>query len=255
MSHRAKQIGFSQRVRLEWVEQTAELVMAGNDQAAINVALQDLLKDKVSIAGDAVRGNREKIITILFKMWVAVPRGLEELRADGLEILRTLPHDARIAVHWGMALAAYPFWGAVASQTGRLLRLQGTASASQIQRRVREQYGERETVSRAARRVLRSLMDWGVLSETGQKGVYRQGEILRIQDAQLIAWLIEASLHARENCSGAIRDLLDSPSLFPFRLSQIPADHLASKSPRLELFRDGMDDNLVMLRKQTTRKC
>ncbi|PKN27699.1 MAG: hypothetical protein CVU64_15485 [Deltaproteobacteria bacterium HGW-Deltaproteobacteria-21] len=250
MSRRAKQIGFSQRVRLEWVEQTAELVMAGNDQAAINVALQDLLKDKVSIGGEAVRGNREKIITILFKMWVAVPRGLEELRADGLEILRRLPRKDRIAVHWGMALAAYPFWGAVASQTGRLLRLQATASASQVQRRVREQYGERETVSRAARRVLRSFMDWRVLSETGQKGVYRQGEILPIKDSKLIAWLVEASLHARENMSGAIRDLLDSPSLFPFRLSQIPADRLIAKSARLELLRHGMDENLIKLREQ-----
>jgi hypothetical protein len=150
-----------------------------------------------------------------------------------------------------MAQASYPFWGAVASQTGRLLRLQGTAAATHVQRRVREQYGERETVSRAARRVLRSFIDWGVLSETGQKGVYRQAEVLPIQDSQLVAWLIEATLHARENGSGAIKDLLDSPSLFPFRLKPKSAESLVAASPRLEVLRHGLDEDLVILSKRT----
>lgn len=45
-------------------------------------------------------------------------------------------------------------------------------AAAHVQRRVHEQYGERETVSRAARRVLRSFLDWGVLQETESKGIY-----------------------------------------------------------------------------------
>jgi len=73
MTRRSDQIGFSQRVRLEWLEQTANLVLAGNDKAAVNEALQELLKDKVSAGGQAERGNREKIITILLKTWEATP--------------------------------------------------------------------------------------------------------------------------------------------------------------------------------------
>ncbi len=73
MTRRTDQIGFSQRVRLEWLEQTANLVLAGNDKAAVNDALQELLKDKVSVGGQAERGNREKIITILLKTWLTVP--------------------------------------------------------------------------------------------------------------------------------------------------------------------------------------
>ena len=76
-------------------------------------------------------------------------------------------------VHWCMCMAVYPFFGTVAEATGRLLHLQGTAAAAQVQRRVREQLGERETVSRAARRILRALVDWGVLVETVNKGIYR----------------------------------------------------------------------------------
>ena len=60
-----------------------------------------------------------------------------------------------------------------AEATGRLLHLQGTAAAAQVQRRAREQLGERETVSRAARRILQAFVDWGVLLETNEKRIYR----------------------------------------------------------------------------------
>ena len=177
MKRRETQIGFSQRIRLEWFEQTVNLILAGNNRSIISKSLQDLLQDKVSVGSKSNRCNREKIITILLKTWLSVPRELETLRDEGLEILRELPRRDRIAVHWGMTQAAYPFWGAVAAAyAGRLLRLQGTAKASQVQRRVKEQYGERETVSRATQRVLRSFIDWGVLKETREKGVYAQGE-------------------------------------------------------------------------------
>ena len=253
MIGRTDLIGFSQRVRLEWLEQASNLVLAGNDKSAINEALQELLKDKVSIGGQAVRGNREKIITILLKVWLNVPPDLDALRTDGLELLKRLPRAEHIAVHWGMVMAVYPFWSVVATHVGRLLKLQCTAAAAQVQRRIREQFGERETVSRAARRVLRSYLDWGVLMETGSKGVYAHGPSLVVDDSQLVSWLVEASLHARSNGSAPLKDLIESPGLFPFRLRQIAAESLLAACPRVEILRHGMDDALVMLRKATTK--
>ena len=250
MIGRQSQIGFSQRIRLEWFDQTAELVLAGNNKTAINDSLQDLLRDKVSVDGQAVRGNREKIITILLKTWLIVPSGLEELRDEGLSLLQGTNRKDRVAVHWGMVLAAYPFWGAVAAHTGRLLRLQGTAAAAHIQRRVKEQYGERETASRAARRVLRTFIDWGVLNETHDKGVYARGNQYSLHDPRLTAWLVEACLRARANESAALLDLLDNPSIFPFRIERTSAEHVVSLSPRLDILRHGLDDNLVMLREK-----
>ena len=114
MTRRTDQIGFSQRVRLEWFEQTANLVMAGNDESVVKDALQELLKDKVSVGGQAKRSNREKIITILLKTWVTIPTDLEELRDEGLEHLKRLPRSDHLIIHWGMATAVYPFWSSVA---------------------------------------------------------------------------------------------------------------------------------------------
>ena len=99
MTTRTDQIGFSQRVRLEWFERTANLVLAGNDKAATTEALQGLLKEKVSIGGQAERGNREKIISILLKTWLTPPCGLDPLRRDGLELLKRLPQIGRAS--WG----------------------------------------------------------------------------------------------------------------------------------------------------------
>lgn len=251
-------IGFSQRIRLEWLEQTANLVLAGNDKAAINDALQEMLKDKVSVGGCSKGSNRNKVISILRKIWVTTPDDLIPLRNDGLAFLSTQssvlsPHHLSIAIHWGMVMAVYPFWSGVATQTGRLLRLQGSAAAAHIQRRLREQYGERETVSRAARRVLRSYLDWGVLQETGAKGIYSAGATLAIDDSRLIAWLVEASLHARANSSAPLKDLIDSPRLFPLRIKPIHAENLVAASSRLDLLRHGLDNDLIMLRKQTRK--
>ena len=247
MNGRKTQIGFSQRIRLEWFEQTTNLILAGNDKTIVNDSLQDLLEDKVSIGGESARSNREKVITILLKTWITVPRKLEKLRDEGLEMLQGLSRKDRIAVHWGMVLAAYPFWGTVAAHTGRLLRLQGSVSAAHVQRRVKEEYGERETASRAARRVLRSFIDWGVLNETHDIGVYKRGNQYSVEDPRLIAWLVEASLRSSSNGAAATKDLLDSPRIFPFRLAEVSAEQVAAVSPRLAILRHGLDDDLVML--------
>ena len=251
MTRRTDQIGFSQRVRLEWFEQTVNLVLAGNDKAAVNDALQALLKDKVSVGGQAARGNREKIITILLKTWLTVPNELEVLRDQGLDLLKRIPRSDHLAIYWGMVMAVYPFWSGVAVQVGRLLRLQGSAAATHVQRRVREQYGERETVSRAARRVLRSYLDWGVLQETGTRGVYCAGPSLAIDDNRLISWLVEAFLHSRGNNAVSLKELIDSPSLFPFRFKPIYTESLLSSSANLDVLRHGLDDELVFLKSRS----
>lgn len=249
MKHRVDQIGFSQRIRLEWLIRTANLVLAGKDAPFIYSALQELLQDKLSVGGLAPRSNREKAITILMKVWVRPPQDLVPFQRVGLQLLSHLPQNVHMAVHWGMVLAVYPFWGSVAAQVGRLLKLQGAAAASQIQRRVREQYGERETVSRAARRVLRSFVDWGVLGEGAEPGMYIQGLSHAIEQAELIAWLSEACLYAHPDRAMALQTVLGSPSLFPFHLSPIPANVLVATSGRLDTLRHGLDQEVIMLRR------
>ena len=246
---RLTQIGLDRLVRLVWLEKVSSLVLAGNDAQSIKAILQDDLQGMFRSNRKDVRGSLNKTITILMKVWLAVPTELESLYAGGIELLKRIPRRDQIAVHWGMVMTVYPFWSNVATQVGRLLRLQSSATASQIQRRVREQYGERETVSRRTRYVLRSYLDWGVLHETATKGIYSDGPSLAIEDSQLIAWLAEVSLHARTNGSAPLKDLIDSPNFFPFRIKPIHAESLMSISSRLDILRHGLDEDLIMLKK------
>src|SRR5207245_7329917 len=73
-----------------------------------------------------------------------------------------------------------PFFTMVAESTGRLIRLQGTVVQEQVLRRIRDQIGERETVTRAAQRVLRSFADWAVLDYVEEPGIYKRSEERRV---------------------------------------------------------------------------
>lgn len=216
------QIGFSQRIQLEWLEQTAQLFLSGNTKKQIETTLQDILKDRLSIGGNAKRGTREKAITILMKTWVTVPKYLEYFRNDALELLKRLPKNSRLPIHWGMSMSVYPFFGVVAETVGRLFRLQSTAMASQIQRRIREELGERETVARAARRILRSFVDWGVLQDTDKKGIYRAAPRQLAKDKRLISWLIEAALVSNGSNSLPLNGILERPVFFRSRWGKLP---------------------------------
>ena len=149
-----------------------------------------------------------------------------------------------------MMMAVYPFWGAVATSVGRLLRLQGAASAGQVQRRIRELYGDRETVSHATNRVLRSCVDWDVLADAKSRSVYEPNMNLEIASPKLAAWLAEALLTGHMDSAGSTH-LLNHPSLFPFRIKLVDGRELVAHSSRLELLQ-GIDDDLIMLRSRNS---
>jgi hypothetical protein len=251
---RFTQIGFDRFIRLHWLERTARLVWAGSDTAALQSTLTEELRGSFRPRSAGVNGSLQKTIHILMKIWARPPRELHRLQWDGLELLSRLSRESQIAVHWGMAMAVYPFWGNVAGQVGRLLRLQGKVRVAEVRRRIVERYGERRSVQDAVRRVLRSMLDWGVLAYPAGRdarhsdGTYVPGLSVAVGQVELIAWLAEAVLHAHPDGMGTMRAVLGSPSLFPFDVSPISAAHLAAVSEWLDVERHGLDQDFLALR-------
>jgi hypothetical protein len=241
------QVGFSQRLRLEWLDAAAFMFRDGKSPQEIDAALLDLLSDRVSVGTTAVRGTIHKAVTILLKIWVTIPPDLTPLRDDAIAFLDTLPAGDRLTLHWGLSMAAYPFFAAVAAHVGRLLRLQGSTAYPQILRRVCEQYGQRDTVTRAARRIIRTLVDWGALADSEEPGIYVAAPLRKVHDAALVAWLTEATLRASGSRSAGLAVLYSHPALFPFEVKAAPQAALA-RSPRLEVFRQSLDEEVVALR-------
>lgn len=245
---RFSQVGLDRLVRYSWFERVASLALAGEDAKGIKPILQEEMKGSFRSENVTVRGSVDKTLTILFRVWLAPPVELEPLRHEGLQLLKEFPRRAHLPIHWGMVMAVYPFWSSVATQVGRLLKLQGSVSAIQVQRRIREQYGERETVARRARYVMRSFVDWGVLKETESKGIYLAADPFGISEPSITAWLLEASLHARPSGSASIGELVEAPNLFPFGLKSSYSTRLIGDSKRIELVRHGLDHDLLMLK-------
>jgi hypothetical protein len=242
----SNQVGFSQRIRLEWLEYTAQLVLKGRDASEIESSLQDLLGNKLSIGGSAERGNREKAITILKKIWVAPPGPIEFLRDEALDYLSAREVSEHLVLHWCMAMAAYPFWAQVADAVGRLLRLQGRAVAGQVQQRLREQLGERETVARATRRVLRSFVDWEALRDGDAKGSYVPGEQQHVTNKGIVLWILKALLVARRSGPRLLAGATQAAELFPFVLSPVTEQDV-DECKDLSVIHRGVDGALVGL--------
>jgi len=248
-NRRYNQIGLDRLVRLEWLGKTTRLVLAGNDASEIKDILQSDLSSLLPASNPAVRGSLDKTVTVLMKTWVRPPADLSLFQQDGLKLLSQLQREHHIAVHWGMLMAVYPFWGVVASHVGRLLKLQETIVAKQVQRRVKEQYGERETAARRARYVLRSFVDWGVLQDLPRRGEYRKGIEIFVDQPALIAWLTEALLRSKPNGSLPFAEVAGSTSLFPFNVGYLPAEQVAATSGRIEVVRQGFNEEILYLKR------
>jgi len=245
---RPRMIGYNRTVKLQWLDETLDLFLAGMSDADIYEALRERLKDELSVGSTAKRGSREKTITLLMKTWVRVPPPLRELRKDGVHLLQGLRRSERLPLHWGMTMAVYPFWRVVADVTGRLFRLQGTAAPMQVQRRVKELLGEREAVARSARYVLRAFADWGVIVDSARNGDYTPATPFPVADSELAAWLLESAVVSTPDGVTDFRSLVNAPCLFPFQIGRLVPAQLV-ESGRLEVVRHSLEEALVRVRK------
>ena len=119
-----------------------------------------------------------KILACINRVWFNPPDYCRQFHQDGLRFFRQdKASEIKGFLHWGMSIAAYPFVGSVAESIGRLVKLQGEARITDIARRLRERFGDRDFVQRIARYNVSSFLDWGAIAETKTKGVYVAGKL------------------------------------------------------------------------------
>jgi hypothetical protein len=189
--------------------------------------------------------GRRKTVRLLSNVWLSPHEEAYPL-LDDARSLRASQGTSTLPLHWGMSMAAYPFFMAVAEAAGRLLRLHEAFDSSQVKQRVQETYGERSTVERAVQRVLQCLVEWEALLSSTRSGQYRQSRTLDVESAHLRAWLLEALLRAKRTEAADLSALTSSPALFPFRMSQPGAGKLVA-SGRLKVHREGAIREAVFL--------
>jgi len=236
-------IGFNRRVKAEWLKETLRLAAAGVPPNGIEETLKEHIA-KDNTGKETIR----KVFVYLNRIWLQPPDYCIALRDEGLEMFRRrTDEESSFLLNWGMCMAAYPFIAHVAEATGRLLRLQGEARANQINVRIRERFGDRHFVWRSVRYNLSTFLEAGALKEGVKKGIYLRGRVMKPRDPKELSWLVEALLHAREETNLPLQQIIAHGALFPFDLTDLSLATIKA-NPRLDLFRHGLNENLVGLK-------
>jgi len=249
MGKRHEAIGVKQAIHFEWMQKAANLLLAGLDAKTIRQELHEFLADRKGNGSEGERSDQTRtfVVNNLMRIWVSPDPELILFRDASLAFLRENPAMS-LAVHWGTISAVYPFWFNVARQTGRLLALQDQVTQTQIINRLKEQYGDRQTISRYARFVIRSFVAWGVLKDSEAKGCYEKAAPVSITGPNLAILMFESALLATPEPKGALGLLLNNPAFFPFQLPVMAGDFISQRSERIEVIRYGLDDELLKLK-------
>lgn len=237
MTAKVPLIGFDRYVDIAWCA-------AALDAAASLGSIEDV-RSQISVMLPGVESQR-KTLDILKRLSTKPFDHLAEFIGRGVSIHSRLGKEVVLPLAWGASIASYPFFGKTAETLGRLLTLQGDCSIKELQRRMAEQYGDRNGIERAVARVLQSQGNWGALTrDDTEKRVSRQS-LLQIEDDELTAWLIEAAVHYAGRAV-SVSSLQSLPVLFPFSLTR-PLAYVVSLSPNLILRSEGPSNQFVALR-------
>jgi len=244
MNRRAN-IGFDRRIDIEWLNAAAAQAASGAGVDEMRERLWKLLDGVVS--GSRANSARGKTVTVLNHIWGEVPSSAEPLRQRAISRFAACGEDEeRLALHWAMMIGTYPIFTDVVDATGRLLALQDHFTLAHLTRRLIGTWGKRSTLERAAQRIVRSMVQWGVVRDTTTRGMYEgMSRRQRIGAASGIV-LIEALLVDAGEASLPFDQLIGHPALFPFSI-ELNARHIRS-CPQFSVHRQGLDTDFVELR-------
>lgn len=232
-------IGIDRALHLDWLDAAAGLAAGGETANGARIALLGVLGRELSSEGS--RSAADKTASVLLRTWFKVPADAVALRNDAILAMRHADSSGRLAAHWSMLQAAYPFFIDCTSVAGRLLQLSGEFQRSEYARRVAELWGEKPTANRASGRVLETLVALGVILLDGSRCV--QAGSFGV-DAFAAAMLSEGLMLGEDKTAVPAEAVASHPGLFCFEAPSIAA--AASASSRLSIEVRGGDMEMLV---------
>jgi len=250
MGKRHEKIGIKQTIQKHWMDRTVQMMLAGMPEKEIRLELDNYLATQKQSGGIGKSGKKNYGMAMgILASWFSPEKELVSFRDDLLKIAKNSLPQNWISLHWAIISASYPFWFNVAKHVGRLLNLQDQITQAQVFNRLKEIYGDRETVARNARYTVRSFVAWNVLLDSVTRGCYERHASVIIADHNLAVLMLEASLLANPEGKAAIDFLWNDPAFFPFQLPVMTGDFISQHSDRIDVFRYGLNEELLKLRK------
>jgi hypothetical protein len=229
------------KVETDWLDQLAFGLKEKKTYKVLRKELDYSLMSRISGSD-----SRRKHLNVLIRIWVSVPSEHIQLRDRALTFLSSASTRERVVLHWGLCLLAYDLFRDVSNIVGKLFTLNDEITLAQVHNRIVESWGDRTTLIYAVQRILRSMVNWGVLQNAFKPGFYKQIEKIRITEKDLRLWLLECYLTCVEQKTLSLQNLNETPALFPFVVDLNVGDLM--ESDRFEVNRQGLDVDVIELR-------
>ena len=243
MSKKQPLVGFERYVELDWLDQTARWVIDGKPAKDVH----DLIDEYLDLLINGATSKR-KTKNVLSGAWVKSNTENEVFKMQARGLFLDATKEEKLAIHYGMFIASYPFFFSLSKILGRLFKLQDEITNAEFYRRVIETVGDRESIKRAAARYLQSLIEWGVLELAG-KAVVKPAAKIQLNNSELITWLYSAVLFTSGKERLSIDDITSDPVWFPFEISH--GYFKVQDSDVIEVVHQGVGSTLIALKSAT----
>ncbi|MFC1776123.1 hypothetical protein ACFL3I_02125 [Pseudomonadota bacterium] len=239
MNERKPLVGFDRYLELAWLDQTAAWVSEGKSPKEVHELIDDFLSPYISGAT-----SKRKTKNTLSGAWVKSDTNTVLFKKQGQDLFRNASRDERLALHYGVLVATYPFFLSLGRILGRLFKLQDEVTTAEFYRRVIETIGDRDSIKRAAARYVQSLNEWGTLRQVG-KATFAPTSKVRLTRSELVTWLYASVLYSCDSDRLSVDDITSDPVWFPFDIPHGPFDYLASDL--LKVAHQGIGTTLLQL--------
>lgn len=191
-------LGFKKDIHLEWMNHSLYLTIQGLKEKEIRKELDEYLALQVTESGEPFTLGARSFIKPLLAVWFKTNPVCAEFRDALIAEAKKTNSSNWLPMHWAIMAVEYPLWYHVANQFGRLFSLQEVVKPSQIYSRIKDLYGDTETVARNTRYIIATMSNWSLISKKdGKPGNYVKPSLINITE-QVFSLLCESILRAKD---------------------------------------------------------
>lgn len=205
----SKLVGISRNIKLEWLDETARMVLSGKSEAEIKESLNEYLSFSIKSPTN-LRKTRE----ILMNIWVRKSEEFEYIKKIAIKAYNENKQANKLAVHWCLMLITYPVYGDVSEVIGKLNDKQYDLTTGQIKSKIFDVWGERSTLLHSIDKILKTMKDIGGLKSI-KTGLYKV-EKYQVKDDDIVTLFVATILELKDKLYLSIDEITASFALFPF---------------------------------------
>ncbi|MFC2055059.1 hypothetical protein ACFLV7_12315 [Chloroflexota bacterium] len=237
-----KDIGFNRNIKLDWLNATASYCAELDDPSEIRTRLEVVLAQDRSGA-EAIR----KSIDILVNIWHKNGEQYPELLDFALKHFQDTFHPSdRLWLHFGLTSLYFSFFRETSSVIGKISKRSSLITTKEVIKQLISERGHLGSLERSVQRIISSLRDWDVLTESDQSFAYQaRYRELETESMELETWLLQCAFIGKNVEQILFEDLIRLPELFPFKI-KVGLDYLRKNTP-FSVYRAGGRINMVEL--------